>query len=359
MARVKSETDNRDPQEIEDEEREQGKQPGEGEGEDEIAVVEVDERGQEVAEIEDERPGGQPLGEDERLGDGGQPEGDGRPVSRREQRRLRRQRQRQARSRDRQEIEQLRAANEEMGGWLQALEGNLGSVSIATIDGRMNEQAQFYQQAETQLAEAAQKGDGPAMVLALRKRDEASGQWQGLATQRQQLVEAGQGRPRQQQQRRISRQVMRRIENFCDDTCSWYDYKNPFENQDTRIVHAIDGQVAADGYTPDTDDYWEELEDRVREALPHRFEDERSGERREEPRPRTRPNGQQRPARRGPPTGGGDRERPLAANEVLLTPERKKAMMDAGIWDNPDRRRKQLLAYKKYDLEHGPPGRAN
>ena len=36
-------------------------------------------------------------------------------------------------------------------------------------------------------------------------------------------------------------------------------------------------------------------------------------------------------------------------NEVVVTPERKQAMMEAGAWDDPVARKRLLKAYQEYD----------
>ena len=54
--------------------------------------------------------------------------------------------------------------------------------------------------------------------------------------------------------------------------------------------------------------------------------------------------------KKAPPIGGTREHAPQSTRkEVSVTPERKQAMIDAGIWDDPVRRAKQIKAYQAYD----------
>jgi hypothetical protein len=54
--------------------------------------------------------------------------------------------------------------------------------------------------------------------------------------------------------------------------------------------------------------------------------------------------------RKAPPTGSGrEYAPPSTKNEVVVTPERKQAMVEAGVWDDPVARKRYLKAYQDYD----------
>jgi hypothetical protein len=126
--------------------------------------------------------------------------------------------------------------------------------------------------------------------------------------------------------------------------------------EEVQIVRAIDHNLHQEGWDPRSDDYWAELTSRVKRRLPQHFKkaapngDGRNGGR--------RVNGDNggRPAQGGPrmapasQSGGGSR--PLGKNEVRVTPDRKKAMQDAGMWDDPKKRNRMLAQYAKYDREN-------
>ena len=54
-------------------------------------------------------------------------------------------------------------------------------------------------------------------------------------------------------------------------------------------------------------------------------------------------------ARRGPPTGGRGDAPSSSRNQVFVSAERKQAMMEAGIWDDPKLRRDALRRYAEFD----------
>ena len=56
------------------------------------------------------------------------------------------------------------------------------------------------------------------------------------------------------------------------------------------------------------------------------------------------------PRRKAPPQGQTREHAPTSTRkEVYVTPARKQAMVDAGIWDDVARRNQMLKAYQAYD----------
>lgn len=121
-------------------------------------------------------------------------------------------------------------------------------------------------------------------------------------------------------------------------------------DEDSLIVSAIDTALAREGMDPETPEYWDELSKRVNARLPHRSNTGNGKDTTE-----TAGRGGKRQSR-GPSFRTGGRERPLKANEVYISPARKEAMVEAGIWDDPEQRQRYLKQYASYDAEHGSPG---
>ena len=60
----------------------------------------------------------------------------------------------------------------------------------------------------------------------------------------------------------------------------------------------------------------------------------------------------ERPAgRRGPPVGGSGREGGATPGrrQVVVSPERKRALQEAGVWDDPVARERYLRKYHEWD----------
>jgi hypothetical protein len=91
----------------------------------------------------------------------------------------------------------------------------------------------------------------------------------------------------------------------------------------------------------DLPEYWTELDARLQKYLPHRFTNTSSVSYTE-----SNPN-----ARRStPPTGGSGQDgRPSSSTQYRLSPERVRAMKEAGMWDDPDKRKKMIQRYMDQD----------
>jgi hypothetical protein len=97
-------------------------------------------------------------------------------------------------------------------------------------------------------------------------------------------------------------------------------------------VIAIDQSLSKDGYDPKSEEYWSELKRRAARRLPERFKTET------------------RVARGGPAVGSGREHAPTSTrNEVYISPERKQALIEAGVWDDPILRKKYAARYQEYD----------
>jgi hypothetical protein len=134
----------------------------------------------------------------------------------------------------------------------------------------------------------------------------------------------------------------------------WWDPSG--RDQESQAVLQIDRSLVQEGYDPAQKDYWDELRSRAKEALPNRFKS-RAGSREDDGGGEGSGNGQQKPSgARGPQFRTGGRERPLKKNEVYISPERKEAMIEAGVWEDPVLRNKYLKSYSKYDQEASTEG---
>ena len=125
----------------------------------------------------------------------------------------------------------------------------------------------------------------------------------------------------------------------------WWDPNG--RDEESKKVLELDRSLVVEGYDPRTKEYWDELRERVQEALPDRFE---SQDDQDETEGKGSGNGKgQKKQSRGPQFRTGGRERPLKKNEVYISAERKEAMIEAGVWDDPVTRNKYLKAYSEYD----------
>jgi hypothetical protein len=98
----------------------------------------------------------------------------------------------------------------------------------------------------------------------------------------------------------------------------WFDPRG--RDQDSRVALTLDNNLAEEGWNPSTPEYWEELSDRMRRYIPHKFaaadrEEEKTGQRQT--------------------TGGSDRDGggSTSRGAYVLSGERVRALKEAGMWD--------------------------
>lgn len=299
---------------------------------DEFDIIETDTlptAGGKEAETDDDADDGDET-DDERLADSQDDLDDDidEGKSKNRQKRVkRRELQRRAKENADRELEFLRQQNAEMMRRIQAVEGHAISTNEQGLDARYQQALNEVRQAEHIMARAAEAGNGDDMIAAMRIRDEAMSAAQQLQGYKQQVAQV---------REQVSKpQLDPRVTDYAKEWVSanpWYDPTG--RDEDSRITKAIDDGLVREGYNPASRTYWEELTRRVAA----RVGDGDAGD--------------ARPKRKAPPTGNGREHAPASTRkEVYVTPDRKAAMIEAGIWDDPVARNRMLKAYQEYDKQ--------
>lgn len=254
---------------------------------------------------------------------------------RRQEKLERKQRRDEARSRDKIELDFLRKRNEDLERRMSAQEHRAHTLDLSAFDGAIAKAAQEAQMADRVIAKAVAAGNGEDVTQAMRYRDQALAKIQQLNFQKQQVATQ---RPQPQQ---IDDLTLRYAQEFIKEN-PWYDAQG--RDEDSAIVIAIDQSLAKDGYNPQTEDYWDELRRRAAKRLPERFNEDGS-------RRKGADRGDQRREPRGGPAVGSGREyAPTSTRkEIYISPERKQALIEAGVWDDPVLRQKYVQRYAEYD----------
>ena len=245
----------------------------------------------------------------------------------RERRRLekieRKKRREDAMGRDKTERDFLLKRNDELERRLSQIETRSHSQDLGNIDAQIAGAQNEAQMAERIIAKAVEAGNGEDVTKAMRYRDEAIAKANQLAWSRQQAARTA------PVQNGLDPSVARHAQDFLRDN-PWYDLQG--RDEMSAIVLAIDQSLARENFDPRTEDYWDELRDRAAKRLPEKF---------------GKP---ERQARGGPATGSGREHAPASTRqEVYISPERKKALIDAGVWDDPVLRQKYVKRYAEYD----------
>lgn len=231
-------------------------------------------------------------------------------------------------SRDKLELDFLRNRNDDLERRISAQEYRAHQTDLSAIDYRLQEAINEAQMAERVIAKAVEAGNGEDVTQAMRYRDAAISKAQQIQAYKQQQQNYT---PPVQQQTAPDDTAMQHAREFIEDN-SWYDPTG--KDEDSAIVLAIDNALVNSGFDPKSEEYWDELRDRVKRRLPEKFANNRQ-------------------PRGGPAVGSGREHAPTSTRrEVYISPERKQALVDAGVWDDPVLRQKYIKRYMEYDREN-------
>jgi len=301
---------------------------------------------------------GRAAGADERTGHADEGADDEGGLSREQKRRRRK---REKYDRDQRELGFLRQRNEQLerdqSRRLAAMESRQTQSDVLAIDSRISQAQDQIREAESLFAQAVKSGDEGSIAEALRVRDELRDglrQYQGA---KQQTVRAAQERQNTTAQPVGPDPAISTRAAEWKRSNSWFD--PDLRDEDSRIAYAIEQGVFQEGrLSPATPAYWAEVDRRAARRLPERYrtdgrdddEDDRDDDRGHR-RVNGNGNGQRKPS--GPTMKVGGRERVLGKGEVYIDEDRKAAMIEKGIWDDPVLRERQLRYYQQYDREAG------
>jgi hypothetical protein len=221
----------------------------------------------------------------------------------------------------------LQRQNQDLMERLSVVERKTHGADLARFDKAIEDEQLRLRYATAKLREATDNADGAALAEAqelwyeTKRKLEAMQNFKTRSAENQK--EGGAVNPRLQ---RLANNWMERNE--------WYDPNGA--DEDSQIAKVIDNRLVQEGFNPETEEYWSELDKRLQRRLPNRYtlsSDE--------------------PTRRSPPrsvvTGSG-RESSIrgGGNTFVLEPEQVRAMKDAGMWDNLEKRNRMI---KRYALE--------
>lgn len=249
---------------------------------------------------------------------------------RKRERQERKERQRLARQRKDEQIDQLVRQNAELARQVQQLAANQQTQLMQSVDQRLNFARQHLAAAEGKIADATNRGDGAALTEALRYRDQAQDAVQALQAEKRSAPAPQQ--PQAPQPPQLDAAVAQHAQAWAAAN-PWFNY-----NDDTPQVRAVKNAervLLLEGYNPRDREFWTELSRRS------------SGQ----PQNNGAPAVSDSKPRGGPKVAGGATTTPRRT-EYHLSEERVRAMKDAGIWDDPKKKERQIKAYMEYDRQN-------
>lgn len=287
-------------------------------------------------EVEDERTAKHEDDHEDEQGEEGESEEDA--EARRERNRTRRAENKQRRKDYVESLKREIAARDEilqqMAGRLDAVERRANGADMAMVDAELKKSFDAYTYYKQAHADAVTRADGMAAVEAQEKMMQINQRAQQL----QAIKNAAENAKKQPPAQPLDPRLRNHAEAWLEKN-QWYDVNG--KDRDSRIAQTLDRELAEEGWNPTTEQYWEELDSRLKQYLPHRYN---SGYN------KSTNSGNRRPS---PVAGSGRETSNSSKGGYRLSADRVQALKDAGVWDDPKQRAEAIKRYQEYDKQQG------
>ena len=225
------------------------------------------------------------------------------------------------------ELAATKAKLEQFEARFSSVEQRAASQDVARLEQSLQDADVEVRYAKMKIAEATSAADGAAAAEATERLLAANEKLRQLATVRDSLVN-GQAAPKGPAPAAMAKASVWMGRH------GWYN-KNGAD-VDSEIVRAIDKGLIASGFNPSTDEFWNELDSRLQQHLPHRYNgnnDEDDAEVVTKPR-------------RSVVVGSGrEAQSNVRATEARIPAAAIQAWKEAGIWDDPKRKAKVVSEF--------------
>lgn len=311
--------------------------------EDEILGIEEDKDGSAVVElpegvdnpdakiVDDDSDEADEAARQRELAEGGEIDEDAEAIreAKRAKRRARKEYHKQVAAEKDTKLHLLERQNQELLERLSVVERKTQSSDIARINKALEDQETRILFAKQKIKEATETGNGELLTQAQEMWFESRKQYEALENLKRQSVQ-----PASQQTIQAPDPMVQRYATDWMSDNPWYDPNG--RDPDSKIALTIDNALAEEGWNPKSQEYWEELDNRLAKYLPHRY----SGAVETSVNPSTR-----RPRTVVTSSGRENAASSGGKNTFTLTPAQVRAMKDAGMWDDPEKRAKMTRRY--------------
>lgn len=309
----------------------------------ELEVKELDDGSLQVGK-EDPKPENDESGEDERVSSNEHEDEEGHADETQEEAEARRERNRQRRAQNKanrkEYIDSLKrelAARDEMINELSTRVASVEQHSIgnqaAQLDNAIQEAANLYNHFKEINRKAIELADGATAVDAQEKMFAAQNRYNMLQNAKKNVSK------QVQQPKPLDPRMVSNAQAWIERN-RWYDPSG--SDADSDMVMKIDQRLVQEGWNPTTQEYWDELDSRVKKYLPHKAV---SGY--------NRPSSNQASKPRVPVSGSNSESATPNKGAYRLSAERVKALREAGIYDDPVKRAEAIRRYQAYDRQNG------
>lgn len=250
--------------------------------------------------------------------------------ARREERRLKKQLHREKSKEASSLINMLKKQNEVLNNRLAAVEKKTSGAELARVDKAIDDAGVEVEYAKMQMRNAVGASDGDGVARAEEMLYEARRKLESLQNVKQNATRQ-MTQPQTQNIQIPDPMVQKMAADWMEDN-SWYDPHGG--NEESQIAQLIDKKLTDEGFDPSSEDYWDELSDRMARYLP------KQGQSTQKQKPRSVMT-----------SSGRESTATTKSNEFRISPERVAAMKEAGAWDNPELRQKMIKRFADYDRQ--------
>ena len=255
-------------------------------------------------------------------------------AARREERRLKKQLHREKIRESSHLVSALKKQNSDLANRIASLESRTSGAELARLDKAIDDASTRVEYAKMKMQEAVNTRQGEALTQAQELWYENQRQLESLKSMKDNASRQISNPKQNISQPDIA--VQRNAAEWMGRN-NWYDPE--MKDADSKIAQALDKTLSEEGYDPSSQDYWEELDERLQKYLPHRYNVVYSANTRNS-RPRSVVTSS------GRETSGNSKP-----NEYRLTPDRVAAIKEAGMWENIELRNKMAKKYAEYDRQ--------
>lgn len=264
----------------------------------------------------------------------------------------RRQRRKDAENRLRNENRFFELRNEQLEKQIQALADRQDQTEATTLEREIASRKQLIARADSVIAEAITKNKGTEATQATAIRDGLRDELKELEEAKEEQEVARERIAKGGGRAKVPAAVVSRSQKWMSEN-DWFD--PDLGDTKSKIARVVDLSLHEDGLNPATDEYWKEFDKRLIEngikkaGKKARKDDADEDEDDEEDEKPARKQPKQKAAGGPRFRSGNGAGRTLGENEVFLSRERIAAMKEAGVWDDPILKQKQLKKYREWD----------
>jgi hypothetical protein len=253
--------------------------------------------------------------------------------ARREERKLKKQIHREKAKESNHLINALKRQNQELAERLAVIEKKTSGAELARVDKAIEDAGVQVEYAKMKMREAVSAADGDGVARAEELLYEARRKLESLSSLKHNATRQN-SQPKQNIQ--VPDPMVQKLAADWMERNSWYNPNG--SDMDSEIAQRLDKKLTEEGYDPASEDYWDELDDRIKKYMPHKANSGYNDSSVRNQRPRSVVT-----------SSGRESTATTKSNEFRLSPDRVAAMKEAGFWDNPAARQKAIRKYAEWD----------